>query len=336
MRVAVIGPDGRELDASRDLASLKSKKWPMGVSPSSDRWTKARKEWERNGITDWDFGMLPEKISVGPFVTAYPALEPEEQGASIRLFPSEEQARHIHRKGVRAIFSFRFQKDLGFVQRYMVLPDEIQQQTLYFGGKEAVEKALTEALQKEAFERDIRSEEEFLACSESLTRDLFQIGHSLGEVVKEILSTYQKVRMALAETENSMGKNQAIKSLIGEIRQDLDRVIPEDFLLQYSLDRLRNLPRYLEAMRLRVERAKHDPAKDQAKAEQALRFVQSLKSLDEDAAADDSSEKKAGIEEYRWMVEEFKVSLFAPELKTAFPISAKRLLKKLKAIQTKS
>jgi len=336
MRVAVIGPDGRELAASRDLGSLKRKKWPVGVSTSSDRWTKARKEWERKGLEEWDFGMLPEKISVGPFVTAYPALEPAERGANIKLFPSEQQARKTHRKGVRALFSLRFQKDLAFVQRYAVLPDDVRKQALYFGGKEAVEKAMMEVLQKEAFEKDIRSEQEFLECSESLTRDLFQIGHSLGEVVKEILSTYQKVRTALAETENSLGNNQAIKSLIGEIRQDLDSLVPKDFLMHYSLERLKNIPRYLEAMRLRVERAKHDPAKDQAKAEQALRFVQTLKSLGEDTAADDSLEKKAGIEEYRWMVEEFKVSLFAPELKTAYPISAKRLLKKLKAIQTDS
>jgi len=336
MRVAVIGPDGKELAASRDLISLKKKKWPAGMSLSSDRWGRARADWEREGIMEWDFGILPEKVSVGPFVTAYPALEPAKRGANIRLFPSAEQARESHRKGVRSLLFLHFEKDLEFVKRYVVLPDEIQAQALYFGGKEALEKAMMDALQKEAFERDIRSEEEFRVCAESLTKDLFEVSHALVEVVKEILSTYHKVRMTVSDIVKDMGDNQAVKSLVEEVKKDLDVLVPKDFPERYSLERLKHIPRYQEALRLRVERARHDPAKDRAKAEQASRFVQVLRNLVEEVTADISLEKKADIEDYSWMVEEFKVSLFAPELKTAHPVSAKRLLVKLKAIQEKS
>jgi ATP-dependent helicase HrpA len=285
---------------------------------------------------EWDFGILPEKISVGPFVTAYPALEPAERGANIRLFPSEEQARKSHRKGVRSLFFLRFEKDLEFVKQYVVLPEEIQTQALYFGGKEAVEKAMMEALQKEVFEKDIRSEEEFRICAESLVRDLFDISHVLGEVVQEIFATYHKVRKTMRDTMKAVGENQAVKSLVEEVRQDLDNLVLRDFLIRYPLERLKHIPRYLEALRLRVDRARHDPAKDRAKAEQALRFIQALEKLRKEVQADTSLEKKIEIEEFCWMVEEFKVSLFAPELKAALPISAKRLLIKLKAIQSKS
>lgn len=336
MRVAVIGPDGRELAASRDLQSLKTKEWPAGASPSSDRWARARQEWERKGVTEWDFGILPEKISVGPFVTAFPALEPAERGANISLYPSEGEARESHRKGVRALFFLLFEKDLKFVKRYVVLPDEMQTQALYFGGKQTLEKAMMEALQREAFERDIRGEEEFHACAEKLARDLFEISHTLGQVVREILSAYHGVRMTMNGIVKNMGHNQAIKSLIAEAKQDLASLVPKDFLTRYSLERLKHIPRYLEAIRLRVERARVDPAKDRAKAEQASRFIQALEDLCGEVTTDTLMGKKAGIEEYRWMVEEFKVSLFAPELRTAQPVSAKRLLAKLKAIQTKS
>jgi ATP-dependent helicase HrpA len=101
MRVSVIGPDGKELTSSRDLLSLKKKKWPVGVSSTSDSWARAREEWEKEGLEVWDFGILQEKISVGPFVAAYPALEPADRGANIRLFPTVEQANESHRKGVR-------------------------------------------------------------------------------------------------------------------------------------------------------------------------------------------------------------------------------------------
>lgn len=333
MRIAVIGPDGRELAASRDLSSLKKKKWPEGISPASDRWTRRREEWERDGITDWDFGVLPEKISVGPFVTAYPALEPSEWGASIRLFTSEEQARQSHRKGVRALFSHRLQEDLEFVQRYLVLPEDIQQQTLYFGGKEAVEKAMTEALRTETFEKDIRSEQDFLAASERLSRELFDISHAIVGVVREILTTYHRVRVTLKNTLEVMGDNQAMRNLVAEVEKDLTSLVPKNFLAPYSLEKLKHIPRYMEAMILRIERASHDPAKDRTKAEQAASFLQERDILLRDINANSPMEKRDAIEEFRWMVEEFKVSLFAPELKTAFPISAKRLSIKLKAIQ---
>jgi ATP-dependent helicase HrpA len=336
MRVVVIGPDGKELTASRNLMSLKKKKWPVGMSPSSDRWTRAKEEWEREGITEWDFGILPEKISVGPFVTAYPALESAVRGANIRLFPSEEAARESHRRGVRSLFFLLFEKDLGFVRQYVVLPDEMQTQALYFGGKEVLEKAMMEALQKEAFERDIRNEEEFLACTKSLTRDLFDISHAIEEVIQEILSAYHRVRMTMSDILKALKDNKAIESLIEETKQDLEKLVPGDFLTQYTLERLKHIPRYLEALRLRIERARHDPAKDRTKAEQASRFIKALDSLTGEITADTSYEKKTHIQEYRWMVEEFKVSLFAPELRTAHPVSAKRLLIKLKAIQAMS
>ncbi len=336
IRIAVIGPGGDQLEASRDLMSLKKKKWPAGMSPASDRWTKVKKEWEKEGITSWEFGILPEKISVGPFVTAYPALQPADAGVNIKLFSTKEQARESHRKGIRSLLFLRFEKDLEFLEKYMVLPEDFQTQALYFGGKEVMEKAMMEALQKEALEKDIRSEEEFQACAESLTRDLFAISHALGEAVQDVLSAYHKLRMTLRSITKRSGNSQAVKSLIDEARQGLDDLVPKDFLDRYSLERLRCIPRYLEALRLRVERGMYNPAKDRSKAEQISHFVRTFKKLQEEAAVGSSSERKAAIEEFRWMLEEFKVSLFAPELKTAHPVSSKRLLLKLKTLQDKT
>jgi ATP-dependent helicase HrpA len=85
---------------------------------------------------------------------------------------------------------------------------------------------------------------------------------------------------------------------------------------------------------LRVDRARHDPAKDRTKAEQVSRFIEAVRKLDEEETSDVSFEIKTEIDEFRWMVEEFKVSVFAPELKTAHPISPKRLSNKLKTIIT--
>ncbi len=333
MRVAVRGPEGKELEASRDLASLKQKRWPSGTSPSSDRWAKAREEWEKKGLTQWDFGFLPEHISVGPFVTAYPALEPAEGGTNIKLFPSKEQAQESHRRGVRSLLFLRFEKDLEFLKQYMVLPEEFQTQALYFGGKEAVEKAMMEALQAKALEKDIRREEEFRAYAESLTQKLFAMSHSLGEVVQDILLRYNKVQTMLRKITKGQERGNALETLADEAKQELYALMPRDFLTKYPQERLEHIPRYLEALRLRIERGAYNPAKDRSKSDRVAPFAKALRALRNNITADSSLEQRDAVEQFRWMLEEFKISLFAPEIRTAHPISAKRLLAKLKELQ---
>ncbi|MBU4495491.1 MAG: DUF3418 domain-containing protein, partial [Acidobacteria bacterium] len=104
------------------------------------------------------------------------------------------------------------------------------------------------------------------------------------------------------------------------------------------MDRLSHLPRYLEALRIRLERGKNDPDKDARKAANIAVFEGALAQLEAESgkisSADSalSVERRKALEELRWMLEEFRVNQFAPELKTAFPISAKRLQKKLSDI----
>ncbi len=333
MRVAVMGADGKEIHASRDLESLKKKKLPVDETPSSEQWTEARKRWERECLTAWDFDNLPETVSVGPFVNAYPALMPREGGADIKLFAAKEQAHLKHPKGVRALLYLQFKKDLNFIKRYLILPEDLHMLALYFGGSDAMEYALMEALQKEVLEKDIRNKTEFVSYSESLTRILFEKSHALTEAAHQIIKAYHKVRTIHRDILKDRGDNQSVKILCDEVEKELNILIPKDFLRTYSLERLVHIPRYLEALRLRMERGRYDPAKDRAKAESVSPFAHALGSLQEELATESTLERKAAVDEFRWMVEEFKVSVFAPELKTAYPISAKRLTAKLRTLK---
>jgi len=340
MRVSVIGPDEKELDAGRDLESLKKKKWAADKAPSSEKWAKAREEWEKDGLTSWDFGSLPEKISIGPFVTAYPALVPADSGAGLRLFANQEKARESHLKGVRSLLFMRFQKDLKFLKQYLAVPEELENQALYFGGKVSVEKSMMEALQKESLEKNIRTAEEFRVCVENMTKDLYAVSHALAKAVTGILVTYQKLRLELEKIGEAKEKNQAVERLISQVKKEAGDLVPKDFPVIYELKRLKHIPRYLEALRLRAERGAYNPVKDRAKTAQLAPFVESLEKLKNEVAEGSRSRiperGKTGLEEFRWMIEEFKVSLFAPELKTAYPVSPKRLRLKLKEILSMS
>jgi len=222
--------------------------------------------------------------------------------------------------------------------------EEYGKTALYFGGKDAVEKGLLENIQREIFRKNLRSREEYEAYAETVMRSLFEKSHALREAVFKIFDAYQEARRTIHEVEQSAGSSRAAASLSREIKEELEALVPKNFMDAYPLERLIHIPRYLEALRLRLGRGKVDYEKDRKKAEQVQPFIAALKRLEpgdpagkirsKPKAPEASPQRKRLIDEYRWMVEEFKVSLFAPELKTAFPISPKRLAIKIKEIET--
>jgi ATP-dependent helicase HrpA len=343
MRVAVVDPEGRELAASRNIEVLRRAGAVPFVPEQSADWKTARVKWEKENLQNWDFGTLPESVPVGMFMTAFPGLEPEEKGVNIRLFSRTEEAMSSHLRGVETLLAAKFAKDVEFLRRYLVLFDEYKKTALYFGGPEAVEKAMMENIKREIFRKNIRSREEFDSYGETVMRSLFEKSHALREAVFKILDAYGEARRALRDIEPSAEKSRVVSTLAGEIKAELEALVPKNFLDVYPLERLIQLPRYLEALRIRLDRGKIDFDKDRKKAEQVRPFSEALQRMQPDESGGRGRpkpeafgippEKKRLIDEYRWMVEEFKVAIFAPELKTAFPISPKRLAVKIKEIE---
>ena len=343
LRVAVLDQTGKPVLAGRDLPSLVKKSGAPPPPPKdSAAWKEAQKKWEKAGLCAWDFGSLPETITVGPLLAAYPALEPAERGANIRLFDNPEEAAASQLRGVQGLLLIKHAKDLEFMKRYLLLPEELAPAALFFGGKAAVEKSLHLGLARKVLQKNVRTEAEFKELSAGVVRSLFEKGHELVKTVSLTLETYGRVRAAMSamkkEKSSSSSKaapSKAVQAFGAEIEDELGRLVPKDFLERYSLERLNHLPRYLKALELRVERAGQSLEKDRQKAAQAEVFVRTLDKLaamKENAPGKISPAKRTAIDEFRWLVEEFKVSLFAPELRTAVPVSAKRLEAKLKEI----
>jgi ATP-dependent helicase HrpA len=109
--------------------------------------------------------------------------------------------------------------------------------------------------------------------------------------------------------------------------------MPRDFLMRYDDERLNQVPRYLKALAIRAERGVVHLGKALAKEDEIKIFSVKLHNMVNNAAKGVSEEKLKAIEHYRWMIEEYKVSVFAQELKSAFPVSPKRLEKKIQEIE---
>lgn len=332
-RVAITDHRGKELESGRDIHLLMQH--AAAVTPASDTgaWEEARRKWERKNIASWDFDTLPEYIALGPCLRAYPALEPDEGCVGIRLFPGYEEARDSHKKGVQVLLSLRLVRDLKFLRRNWPLPKEAALATTYFGGVRKVEEALFRSLVNRLLQKDLRSKKDFEAYADAVSKMMFEKARELRDLASGLICAYHQTRSTLHSVETLNRGNPSVLALCARVRKDLEGLVPPDFLDIYTPERLAEIPRYLQAMALRATRGANHPEKDQSKSLQAEPFLKAFEEMGRTLSAHSSPEKREAVESYRWMVEELKVSLFAQELKTPFPVSIKRLEEKRREIE---
>jgi ATP-dependent helicase HrpA len=324
-RISITDDNGREIRSGRDISQvLKESPVPAPIhdSPALQR---LRNQWEREGLKDWDIDDLPESISPDGNMFIYPGLEASEGHVNMRLFLSKEEAIASHLKGVKRLLAIKVDKDLKLLKRNWPLPGEVASIAIYFGGKTELEKSMLRGVLNRLLLRNIRVKEEFEACAAALSKEIFEEYRTVREHTIAIIKAFDRTRSYLNNLEAANKSNQAVLSLCTEIRSDLSSLVPNDFPEIYTTGRMTGIPRYLRAMEIRAERGANNPEKDRIKAEQLEIYVKALRKIASELSSHASMEKKTGIDDFRWMLEEFKVSLFAQELGTSFPVSAKRL-----------
>jgi ATP-dependent helicase HrpA len=322
-RLSITDHQGREIQSGRDIPFLlQGQDIP---SPDLGQWQKLRDEWERQGLIDWDFDNLPEELSTDDGLSAYPGLLPQGDTVDIRLFPASDRAVASQKKGVAVLLRRRLTKDIRWMKRHWSLPVEAENSAFYFGGKSAVEKCMFNALERLLFHKNIRTREEFETYLHTLSRDMMENLKEIRSHTIAVLDAYHRTRCSVLAIEKANKSNKAVLELCACIKGDMERLVPPDFPEHYLPERLAEIPRYLRAMGIRAERGANDPVKDSNKALQVEAFVKALHEMSAALPLYASNQKRQGIEEFRWMIEEFKVSVFAQELGTAFPVSAKRL-----------
>jgi ATP-dependent helicase HrpA len=321
---------GKELEAGREIHLLHRSEIRERISESSIAWKACKEKWERIALTTWDFGELPESLSLGEHLFAYPALEPVERSLNLRLFQTQEQAFASHRKGVRWLLERRLARDLKYLRRNLALPKDAAIGARYFGGADALEEKMVQRLLVQFFEKYFRSGGELEKYAAKVGAAVMDKGLALKDQVRAILESCLDLQKTLEIMEKSIS---AERELALRIRRDLDALLPPDFLELYVSERLVHLPRYLKALRIRAQRGTNNAEKHRLKNAQIEEYAAWLRQCKKNLSPHGSSEKREALEAFRWMIEEFKVSVFAQELKTPFPVSAKRLEEKKKEIE---
>ena len=232
-----------------------------------------------------------------------------------------------------ALYSIHFAKDLRFLKRQLILPADKFPQAEYFGGARHFEQRLYQHFVRTLFSKNIRSQKEFYAYAEKTGPQILSGGRQLLENTLPVLTAYYEVRNQISRFQAGNRSNLKILGFFKDLLDELDRLVPHNFVELYDQDRFIHLERYVRAIMIRAQRAPVDFEKDQAKATEIQRFADGLNRLLKALSPSASAEKREAIEDFFWMLEEYKVSVFAQELKTAIPISAKRLNDKLGEIE---
>ena len=313
----IIDDGGQELAMGRDLIQIQQQLGKAAATTFRDN----TQEFERDNVTTWDIGTLPESIKFArgkQQLTGYLGLQKEKDGRiALRLFDTTEAAEQAHRQGVIELMKLQLKeqvKDLnkgiqGFTQAAMLLK-HINADTL--------RDDLTQAVCDRAF-----IGEDELPRNEKAFKEQIKRARSRLPAVKEALSRYlQETAAAYAELNGKLGKH----PLTHLMRQRLQTLLAAGFATRTPWAQWPRLPIYLKAMTLRLEKYSSNPARDAAREAD----IQELEQMWQDKVQSLLKQNQPVSDDlaaFRWMIEELRVSLFAQELKTPYPVSVKRLLK---------
>ena len=319
----IIDDGGQELAMGRDLIQIQQQLGKAAATTFRDN----TQEFERDNVTAWDIGTLPESIKFArgkQQLTGYLGLQKEKDGRiALRLFDTTEAAEQAHRQGVIELMKLQLKeqvKDLnkgiqGFTQAAMLLK-HINADTL--------RDDLTQAVCDRAF-----IGEDELPRNEKAFKEQIKRARSRLPAVKEALSRYlQETAAAYAELGGKLGKH----PLTHLMRQRLQTLLAAGFATRTPWAQWPRLPIYLKAMTLRLEKYSSNPARDAAR-EADIQELEQMWQEKTDGLVKQGQPVLDDLAAFKWMIEELRVSLFAQELKTPYPVSVKRLLKEWEGIR---
>jgi ATP-dependent helicase HrpA len=316
---------GKQIDGGRDLSQLQVR---FGDCARDDFARVSDAGFGRKNIQDWDFGDLPEILELqqgGVKLRAYPALSLRDGVIELRLFDQQEQAIKSHREGLLALFRRKAGRLIKEVRRSV---PELHKQTMWFStvaGAEVLQADLERAAIQAAFLQDdanVRDEETFRQRLDTGKQQLVELAASIGRYSFEALQAYQELNRLLKRALSPQ-----LLTAISEVREQVQQLVYPGFISATPLNWLPHLGRYLRAAIQRLEKLSGNSQRDRKHSAVIRRYWQAY----EQALA--STPASPGLREFRWLIEELRVSLFAQELGTSVKVSPERLDRQWKELQ---
>ena len=328
MNIRVVDDRGEEIAMGRDAAQLQQ---TLGSAARAALVQDQPHPVERSDVTRWDFDDLPARVDIersGRRYWGYPALLDCSNAVSIRLYDTEAGAAAVMRQGLARLLLLELPQQAKSLARqlagfdrvsvaYATLPDrpaciadDACRAGMSIGAELKDDVLLAAAAQLFPPDAIIREAGAFAQLRDAARSRLSAQGEDFWELVASIIVSHQAIQRA------AVLQAAALQAAQEDMREQLRHLVFRGFARLIPRARLVHYPRYLKAIQARLEKLQSAPSRDQALTLQIAPLWQNYLN-----AADNSA---PSMQNYRWMLEELRVSLFAQELKTPFPVSLKR------------
>jgi ATP-dependent helicase HrpA len=331
MNFRVADEHGRQLGMSRNFAQLRGEWAPKQtvVAPAATAKTVApqpKSSGER--YTDWRFGDFRptrDEMRAGQTITVFNALVDEGDAVSLQSFDTQDAARAAHRLGLRRLFQLALKEQVKYLEKNLPGLQAMAMQWLPFGSQQDLQRQILAV----TFDRCClnepwpESEKDFAdRCKEAKAR-LNLVAQEIARLVGAVLAEHQALQKTLP---GFKAHGQATQ----DIRSQCDWLLGKEWVARTPYERLQHLPRYLKAINVRLEKLRGNPARDAQNMAQMNPLLQQWQRR----ISARQGEADARLDDFGWMLQELRVSLFAQELKTPVIVSVKRLEKMLAGLSS--
>ncbi len=322
MNFRVVDEHGRMLGQSRNLAELKQR-FGAQIERTFAQAQVGEAEGELAGLTSWSFGELPELLEVGVGgrkVVGFPALVDEGDTVALRAFDTPEKAREAHRAGLRRLFALELREQVKYIEKSLPGLRDMALAFMPFGTEAELKAQLVAAtLERTCMMAPLPTGAAAFAKRKEEGRGrIALVAQEIARLVGTILAEHGALQKKLAPLK-------AFPAVVEDIKAQGAQLLRRDFILATPFERLAHFPRYLKAAQLRIDKLRADPARDERLAKEYALLAKPFER--ERLAALKSGAADPALEDFRWLLEELRVALFAQELKTPVPVSVKRLQK---------
>ncbi|OXI89164.1 ATP-dependent RNA helicase HrpA [Burkholderia sp. AU33423] len=308
-------------------AAGRNAKAGKGAAPQTAAPAEAGATALYENLTTWNFGKLPELLEIrrrGQTLYGYPALVDRGTHCDVEVFDSPEEAARIHRAGLRRLFALQLKEPIKFLEKNLPGLREMAMQYMSLGTQDELRDQLIDTALDRACLQDPLPDDDasFHARRDEGRSRLNLLAQEIARLVGQILAEYAGLVKKLAQAK-------PFAQAHADLQQQLAALIGKRFVIDTPYAQLAHFPRYLKGIALRIDKLKADPARDAKQSADLLPLAQQYQR----AVSQRGGVADARLAEFRWLLEELRISLFAQELRTPMPVSVKRLHKVWESMQ---
>lgn len=329
---ATLAPAGEPAAAAAGASGARARRAPLGTPPraaelAAQAGAAAGATALYENLTTWNFGKLPELLEIrrrGETLFGYPALVDRGTHCDVEVFDSPDEAARIHRAGLRRLFALQLKEPIKYLEKNLPGLREMAMQYMSLGTQDELrDQLIATALDRACLQEPLPADDaSFHARRDEGRSRLNLLAQEIARLVGQILAEYAGLAKKLAQAK-------PFPAAHADMQGQLAALVGKRFVVDTPYAQLAHFPRYLKGIALRIDKLKADPARDARQAAE----LQPLAQHYQRSVAQRGGVADARLAEFRWLLEELRISLFAQELRTPMPVSVKRLYKVWESMQ---